>query len=763
MKYILLPSLTLLFCLSGFAQDTASAFEKTNNSEEFYFDSDTIKSKKREVLKEVIVTGNTPKNPVSAGKSEIKPLDLPQSIGVVTNKIIEDQQAIRLGDIVKNVSGVSITQTRGGLAETFSARGYSIGIAGSGSGGSIFKNGTLTNTQGFPDASTLESIEVIKGSSALLYGSSSGGVIINMVTKKPKFEWGGQFTNLFGNNNQFKPMLDVYGPISKNLAFRVVGTYEEADSYRDVVKTKRSYVTPSLLYKIGNKTDILWQADYLDSNIVPDAGVGVPNARITITAMPDSPRNRFINTSWAYNNTKQLSNYLTIDHRFNRNWKLTAIGSAQSTEVEGFGAGVPNAIAANGDYTRSLSGVKTGEKDYTVQINLNAEFNTGSVKHQLLVGSDAALIETRTNALTYSSASGAVITSYDKINIYDQNKFMAREDVPTINDNSKTVVPQKRFGVYAQDFVSLSDKIKIMAGLRWSYQKNIRSTITTFATGVETRGTTEDRQDNAFSPKFALVYQPVKTTSIYASYTNNFGINTGVDINGDNLKPSITDQYEIGVKNELLKGKLYANLSLYKIKNDNLLQPAIDANGVIIPNVSELNGETTSEGIEADINATLSKNFYFIAGYGYNYMRYTNTNGAVGSRVEGERLTSNPAHTANASIFYTLNTTTLKGLKLGASAFYTGERFGGNNNVNGLNGGLNNTTATGATSTQYDALIPLTGFTTIDLSAGYAYSKFSILVKLSNIANTMNYLVHDRYSLNPIAPRQLTATLSYKF
>jgi iron complex outermembrane receptor protein len=86
--------------------------------------------------------------------------------------------------VLKNVSGVSLTQTRNGVAETFSARGYSIGVAGA--GGSIFKNGIISNTQGFPDASTLESIEVLKGSSALLYGNVSGGVVINMVTKKTK-------------------------------------------------------------------------------------------------------------------------------------------------------------------------------------------------------------------------------------------------------------------------------------------------------------------------------------------------------------------------------------------------------------------------------------------------------------------------------------------------------------------------------------------------------------------------------------------------
>ena len=80
------------------------------------------------------------------------------------------------------------TQQRQGVAETFSSRGYSIGIAGG--TGSIFKNGITSNTAGFPEASTLESIEILKGSSALLYGNTSGGVVINMVTKKPKFQLG---------------------------------------------------------------------------------------------------------------------------------------------------------------------------------------------------------------------------------------------------------------------------------------------------------------------------------------------------------------------------------------------------------------------------------------------------------------------------------------------------------------------------------------------------------------------------------------------
>jgi iron complex outermembrane receptor protein len=202
-------------------------------------------------LNEVVVTGtNIINRPASASKADIAPLDLPQSIGVVSSTVIADQQVNRLGDALRNVSGVSLTQQRGGVAETFSARGSSIGIGGA--GGSIFKNGLLSNTQGFPDASTLESVEVLKGASALLYGNVSGGLIINMVTKKPRYDWGGSVEMRAGSYSFYKPIIDVYGPLTKKLAFRVVGTYENAKSYRDVVTSKRLYVNPSLLYKFSD-------------------------------------------------------------------------------------------------------------------------------------------------------------------------------------------------------------------------------------------------------------------------------------------------------------------------------------------------------------------------------------------------------------------------------------------------------------------------------------------------------------------------------
>jgi len=700
-------------------------------------------------LSEVVVIDDNNK-PVNLGKANIAPLDLPQMTGVVSNVVIQDQQISRLGDALRNVSGVSLTQQRGGVAETFSARGYSIGIAGA--GGSIFKNGVISNTMGFPEASTLESVEVLKGSSSLLYGNVSGGLIVNMVTKKPRYDFGGEVSMRVGSYNLYKPIVDVYGPLSKNLAFRVIGTYENAQSYRDVVKSNRVYVNPSLMYKIGKKTTLLFQGDYLRSNLTPDNGVGSLNANQD-AIIPNVPRSRFINTQWAYYHQDQTAGTITLNHAFNDNWRLNFIASAQTTQVSAFGAGVPNNnVAANGDWRRSLSRTRTSENDYTGQLNLTGRFHTGAIDHQLLAGTDLVGIVSLSNAFAITN-NGKVITTYDTINILNPAKYAGQTYIPDASVTTRTTSPSVRRGYYAQDLISLTDQFKVLLGLRYSSQRTVQTTIEDMVKGTESRGPAATKTDGAFSPKVALIYQPTKMTSFFGSYSNNFTINTGVDINGQILRPSLVDQFEAGVKNDLFNGKLSANFGIYHIVNSNLAQMApyrLDGSPNTDTNVKEFTGQTTSDGLEIDLTGNLSRNFYFITGYGYNYMRYTKTSQVRGSFIEGERLTNNPAHTANATVFYTFDLPQLRGLKLGLSAFYTGARNGGNNNTYGQ-------------TPEFSRLIPLTAFTTFDVSAGYTYRRISLLAKVSNITNELNYLIHDRYSIMPIPPRQFTTTLSYRF
>ena len=701
-------------------------------------------------LEEIIVYShrNLNEKMASSAKSGILNIDLPQTVGTVSNKVITDQQATRVGDVIKNVSGVSLTQTRLGVNETYTARGYSIGITGG--AGSILKNGLVTNIAGMPEAATLESIEVMKGSTAMLYGNVSGGLIVNLITKKPKFEYGGEVKMQVGSNQQYKPIVDLYGPATKKLAFRVVGTYENDNSFRDVVKTKRIYVNPSLLYKLGKKTTLLVQGDYLDAKLTPDFGIGtLDSGRIIPTTIP---RSKFLNVLWAYNNVKQSSGSFSLDHEFNDNWKLSFDGALQRTDVDSYGAGLPNVVKKNGDWNRTLARAHSVEKDATTQINLIGKFATGKLTHQLLFGTDLTKVTTITDAFRISN-NGTVVTTYDKINILDPGLYVARNDIPDAIVTTTTTAPSNRFGIYVQDFVSLTKKIKMLAGVRWSYQETKQTKIFTAATQNTTPGATATANARAFSPKLAIVYQPVKTSSVFASYSNNFTINTGTNIYGELLDPSIIDQYELGVKNNFFNNRLSANISIYRIINSNLAQQAeFRADGTLNSDatVKELKGQTTSDGLELDLNGTISKNIYFIAGYGFNNMRFTRTSGAKGSNIQGEQVVINPRHTGNFTAFYTFTKTAVRGLKLGISGFYTGKRLGGYNNTVG--------------QVQIGSrLLPLEGFTTVDLSAAYTFKKFTLQCKLSNVFNTLNYLVHDNYSIAPITARQFTGTLAYKF
>ncbi|MES2277968.1 MAG: TonB-dependent receptor [Bacteroidota bacterium] len=715
-------------------------------------DADFALAESASDLAEVSITsGRTLNNmQVNMGKSGIRPLDLPQSTGVVSNQVIRDQQVDHLSDAVRNVSGVTLTQTRGGTSETFSSRGYSIGIGGG--AGSIFKNGVLVNTAGFPEASTLESVEILKGSSALLYGNVSGGLVINMVTKKPKFENGGEVSMRFGSNNEYKPTVDIYGPINNSLAYRAIATYENDGSYRNGVKTERTYVNPSLLYNLGKKTTMILEGDFLKSNLTPDWGIGSLNNGQAIPTMV--ARSQFINTNWAYNHTNQYTGTLTINHQLSDAWKLNFISSAQSTNTDNYGTSLPNTVNAAGDWNRSLARANTHEGDYTAQTNLTGKFNTGSIGHQLLFGMDAAKVINLSNAYTIN---GVAIGSYayDKINTIDLAKYAQRTDMPTTVAISQTTAPVYRYGSYVQDLISLSSQFKILAGVRWSWQQTYQTRIDSLQRGTFSNGVAATRYDRAFSPKGSFIYQPTTNTSIYAGYANNFMVNSGTDVTtGQGLKPSIVDQYELGVKNEFFNGKLSANFSVYRIVNNNLaVVSPYKADGTTVNTdntVKTFSGQTTSDGLEVDITGNLSRNFYFIAGYAYNNARYTKTSGLKGSNIEGEALVINPKNTANASLFYTFTNARLRGVKVGASAFYTGSRLAGYNNTVGQ-------------TQAYSRQLPVGGFATFDVSAGYTYKKVSLLGALTNVGNTLNYLIHDNYSITPIAPRQFRTTLAYRF
>jgi iron complex outermembrane recepter protein len=678
--------------------------------------------------------------PVAIGKSPINPMDLPQSIAVIGQGLIRDQQAMRLSDVVKNVNGVYLATTRGSSQESFSARGYSFG------NNNLFKNGSRVNSGAMPEVSGLERVEVLKGSAAILFGQVAPGGIVNMVTKQPKFNFGGEVSMRAGSFDLYKPVFDIYGPLSSSIAYRLNGSFESAGSFREQVKSKRYYVNPSFLFKLGERTELVIEGDYLKHEFTPDFGIGTLN-NVKIAALP---RSRFLGTSWQNATTQQSTSTATVKHQLSDSWKLNTSLSYQYYKRDYYAVERIQA-AANGDWTRPLGRVLTDENYYTGQANLTGKVRTGQLEHNLLIGVDADRYLTTNYGFSFPAVTGLPAGGYDRINILDPGKFTQRTDIPVATKIRKTAAPVNRVGVYVQDLIKLSDKLNLLAGIRWSYLETVGIDSLNLLNGAETKGV--NRYDKAFSPRLGLVYKPWTTTSVFASYANSFTVNTGVDVSGNSLEPSIIDQFELGVKNDFFNGGLSINVTAYRIINNNLAQMApFLSNGSHNnnSNIKVLSGQTTSDGWELDLASHPLEGLDLNAGYSQTFVRYTKTSPVKGSFIVGERLVNNPEHTANASAFYTFGGNALKGLKLGASVFYVGDRFGGWNNTVGQ-------------AQTYSRLISVDGFTTADVSAGYHFKKVSLLVKLSNITNTFNYYVHENYSINPIPPRQLIATVSYKF
>ncbi|WP_210148951.1 TonB-dependent siderophore receptor [Chryseobacterium scophthalmum] len=709
-------------------------------------------------------TGNPNKATPMSTKSNLTVMETPQPIAIVTHDIIEQQQAKQLSDVLQNVNGMYITSSRGNSQDSFGGRGFALG------NDNIFKNGSRVNSGVFPEVSGLERVEVLKGANAMLYGNTAAGGVINMITKKPRFDFGGSVGLNAGSWNSYKPTVDIYGPLTKNIAFRVNGAYEYAESFRDVVQSEKYYFNPSFLFNLSPKSQLIVEADYLKNDFTPDFGIGaIENKDKSYSLNTGLDRSAFLGTDWQYQNVEQVSTNVTFNHKFNDNWSLNSTVSYQNYTKDYFSTervqwsyatASPNRLSWNRPLNRTYN-----EQNYnSAQVNLNGEFNTGKINHKVLIGTDADYgvadsytYFNPTNNKNYGTSYFYGTNGGSDLLYLDNPATWAGGSMPESQKLEKTRINTRRIGVYTQDFVSLTKQFKVIAGLRWSYIENMPSLNTKFKTGLKTEVNNSATSDQAISPKVGLVYMPNENLSVFGTYTNSFVANTGQTIYNEALKPTTVDQYEIGAKKNIWNNAVAINLSLYQIINQNSYQTALfNASGAVNSdsNFKEYVGKIRSRGVELDITGNPTSNISIIGGVSYNNSVYLDTPEKIGY-VENQRLVRTPATTANLSLFYTF-TQGIKGLKIGASAYYIGDRLAGwNDTKTGSNTSL-------AARNGVSRVFEIKDYTTVALSAGYEWKKFMIQAKVGNLFDVENYNVHENYSVNPITPRNFYFTLTYK-
>lgn len=770
-----------------------------NAQMKFSSENDTIKIQQIEDVN-LHKTGNPNKAKSLSTKSNLTIMENPQPISIVTHEIIEQQQAKQLSDVLQNVNGVYVTSSRGNSQDSFGGRGFSFG------NDNIFKNGARVNSGVFPEVSGLERVEVLKGSNAMLYGNAAAGGIINMITKKPRFNFGGSIGLNGGSWNSYKPTIDFYGPLSKSVAFRVNGAYEYAESFRDVVESQKHYFNPSFLFNLGEKSQLIIEADYLKNDFTPDFGIGSITDKKNESYQLNNllARNAFLGTNWQYQNVEQVSTNVTYNYQLGTNWTLNAVASYQNYTKDYFStervqweynSSVPNDRLK---WKRPLNKTYNEQNYGAAQVNINGEINTGKINHKILVGTDADY--SASDSYTYYNPTNNVNygTSYfygtngntnGTVYLDDPSSWSSAE-MPLSANLEKNRINTRRIGVYAQDYVSLTKEFKMIAGLRWSYVENMPTINTNFKKGLKKITDNTATSDQALSPKVGFVYIPNENLSVFATYTNSFvtnsgytspgleSINTGTsaqtsaqineqvnlqinNLSKEGLRPTTVDQYEIGVKKNLWSNAVAVNLSLYQIMYNNYFQSYWYINNGTVDgkpsstiqtpdsNLKEFAGKMRSRGVELDITGNPTKNLSVIGGVSYNNSVYLDT--PEKGYVEKQRLVRTPEITANASIFYTFEQA-LKGLKIGAGAYYTGNRLAG----------WNDSKSTNISRKEVSRIIELKDYTTVFASLGYEWSKFSIQGKIGNIFDVVNYNVHENYSVNPITPRNYYFTLTYK-
>ena len=722
-KYNLFFVLTLLISSSSFAQEDKNNFE-------LYAVNDTVKNKKGEILKEVIITANQQKKAVNVGKSGINPMDLPQATAVINQATIQNQQISSVTDLLKNVNGVYIMGTTGGYQEEIASRGFSLSSSNTFKNGIRYFNGMTYETSG------LEKVEFLKGSAAILYGNVSAGGILNLITKKPKFDFGGEVGFRFGSFNTIKPTFDIYGSVnkSKKIAYRINTSFEKAESFRNDVSSERYYINPSFLVKFNDKTQLLIETDYTKDRRTPDFGAGIINYEIV-----DLPRNRFLGVSWGYYDSKQASATLTLSHKLSDFWSLNFVNGIRFYETDLLSNTRPNSgtngtVQSNGNWTRSIQKAESKDNYFIQQLDLTGNFATGKIQHKLLVGMDSERFKTYTTAFKN-------FNNYDTINIFENYNASSEPTIPNLEKNTLTTAPINRIGGYIQDLISFSEKWKLLAGVRYSYQETVSDLLT------YSNNTTQNtaNYDDAFSPRIGLIYQPTNNHSLFASYSNSFEINTGQDDNGFTLSPSIIDQYEIGIKNKLFEERLFLNVTAYQIVNDKFYQQSL-SNGNTYSYVKVLAGEVKSQGVEVDVVANPVKGLSILAGYSFNETKYVDSD----YFIEGSQLKYNPKNTANLNFNFNFETGKLKGLNFGLINTYFGTRYAGRPTRLLVNGDTRK-------------LIYVKDFIQVDATLSYVCKKWAVRTKLSNVFNELSYNIHDDNSLNPIAPRNYAVSLNYTF
>ena len=693
--------------------------------------------------------------------------EVPQSVGYVTKELILDQGATTVNEVVKNISGVNQNSSY----NDFSIRGFR--ATGNRNSGNLL-NGMRAQTSLWKQSSlaNIERVEVIKGPASALFGNAAPGGVINRVTKKPLFENKNSITVGVGSWNTLKTYGDFTGPLNpkKTLLYRLNLGYEKTDSFRDLQGSESIIAAPSFSYIPNEKTHINVDFVYQNFNGKIDRGQSVPadgNVYSTPISRSLSAANDFLKEN-------TLNTTIALTHKFSDHISLNAIylNSSYSEDMLehtqanlyykqiGNGANAfryadPNKVMMTANQRKRYF----ANNSFNTYFNFN--FNTGILKHKLLVGYDYFISEQKAGSSSISAQgylskdktkvvgtytttanvlAGSVQTPTTNVpvfDLYDPIAGNAYKDISKYIWKQNTLNPYEEYshGVYVQEQIDISI-VKLLIGLRQEW----------FTETLNKETPKEiSRQTSAFIPRVGLVVEASENINLYSTWVKGFqpqgaNIQSDPDRYGGPFDYMKSELYEVGLKTEWFNKCLSATLAIFKITQENSLEQSPKAGKADwrVPVDEE------SNGFELDVAGQILPNFSVVANYAYTDARIVKLKEEGAIKDLNVQRPSTPRHAANLWTKYIFENGSLKGLGAGIGVSYASERLG--------------QVGRRATAASYP------DYTLLNTVLYYKVKDVQLQLNVNNVLNRTYWISgYDNLRNFPGAPRNINASVTYRF
>ncbi|WP_348798679.1 TonB-dependent receptor [Flavobacterium adhaerens] len=605
-------------------------------------------------LKEVVINGNgrktiTSKKTDYVARMPLKNLENPQVYSVIPKELLQEQISVDVKSAVQNSPGaVSVSYPSGGVGVTF--RGFSVGINA--------RNGMETvSGRSSTDLSNVERIEILKGPSGTLFGStvSSFGGVVNLVTKKPFEEKAVEVSYTTGSFSLNRLTADINTPLNKDktVLFRFNFAANKEKSFLDYGFSNSTAIAPSLIYKASDKLTFSLDAElYSANNTRRTYNTYAANSGITNPEklLIDYKKSMFHDDNDAKSTGTKI--FAQAEYDLSENWKSTTLFSFVGEDVERSYQSYA-VWSSPKDVARRVGLWGPIYNNYTnIQENVNGKFSTFGIKHNVLVGA---------NYRYYSSNfSGGTTFTLDNIDVTTPFTPIRRKAVDAgLVLTTSPVANQKTFSTYVTDVISFTDRLSTMLSLRFdNFNRDEIPTAKAY-------------HQNSWAPKLGLVYEVVKNqVSVFGNYMNGFQNMAPVtqpDATQLVLDPIYAEQYEGGVKAEIFNKKVNATVSYYNITIDNATRTETRTDG----NYTIQDGKQVSKGYEFELIANPITGLNIIAGYAYNDNRIIK---ATNAAIEGNKATNSPENVVNFWTSYTFQNY-LKGFGIGFGANYVDENY----------------------------------------------------------------------------------------